>query len=118
MNQPAGTIPLPQRTLLVPYALQQNPQSNLRPQLPTQPNSNPNNKPIQFVQIIEAPELETELRECNNLQLRSECIIESEGDKNAQVENSLPLEQTLQEENLFRQQTREQATTSSPPFPE
>ena len=67
---------------------------------------------------MEPPELETELRECNDLQLRSGRIIESEGDKNVQVENPLPSEQTLQKENVVRQQTHEKATTSSPPFPE
>jgi len=48
--------------------------------------------------------------------LRSRCIIETEGDKNAQVENQLPVEQPLQEEDVVRQQTHDQATTSSPPF--
>ena len=43
MNQPVGTIPLPQPTL---PSLQQNPQSNLRLQLPAQPNPNPNNIPV------------------------------------------------------------------------
>ena len=50
MHQPVGTMPLPQPTL---PALQQNPQSNLRPQLSAQPNLNPNNRPIQVVQIVE-----------------------------------------------------------------
>ena len=31
INQPAGTIPLPQPTLPAPYTLEQNPQTNLRP---------------------------------------------------------------------------------------
>ena len=118
MNQPAGMIPLPPPTLPAPYTLQQNPQTNLRPQLPAQPNLNPNNRPVQSVEIIKAPELETELRECNDLQLRSGCIIESEGEKNVQVENPLPSEQTLQKENVVTQQTHEKETTSSPPFPE
>ena len=68
------------------------------------------------MQIIEGPEPETELRECNDLQLRSGRIIESEGDKNVQIENLLPAEQAPQEENMVRQKTHEQATTSSPPF--
>jgi len=118
MNRPAKTIPLPQPTLLVPYTLQQNPHTNLTPQLPAQPNPNPNNRLAQSLQIIEAPKLETQLRECNNLQLRSRGIIEIEGDKNAQVDNLLPLEQPLQEEDVVRQQTHDQVTTSSPPFPE
>jgi len=54
MHHPVGTIPLPQPTLL---ALQQNPQSNLRPQLPAQPNPNLNNRPVQSLQIIESQEI-------------------------------------------------------------
>jgi len=99
INQPVGTIPLPQNTL---QALQQNPQSNLRPQLPAQPNPNPNNRPVQSIQIIETPKLETDLRECNDLQLRSKRIIEIEGDKAAQVENQLPIEQPPEEEDVIR----------------
>ena len=93
-------------------------QTNLRPQLPTQPNPNPNNRPVQSIQIIETPEIETDLRECNDLQLRSGRIIEIEGDKTAQVENQLPIEQPLQEEDVIRQETHNQVITSSPPFPE
>ena len=85
MHQPVGTIPLPQPTLL---ALQQNPQSNLRPQLQAQPNPNPNNIPVQSIQIIETPKIGTDLRECNDLQLRSGRIIETEGDKTAQLKIS------------------------------
>lgn len=105
MNQPARTIPLPQPTLPAPYTLQQNPQSNLRLQLPAQPNPNPNNRPVQSVQMIETLELETDVRECNDLLLRFGCIMETEGDKNAQVENLLPVEQPIQEEDVVRQQT-------------
>lgn len=64
MHQRVGTILLPQPTL---PALQQNPQSNLRPQLPSQPNPNPNNEPVQSVQIVETPEIGADLRECNDL---------------------------------------------------
>jgi len=60
-----GTVPLPQPTLPAPYTLQQNPQPNIWPQLPAQPNMNPNNKPIYLVQIIESLDREVELRECN-----------------------------------------------------
>ena len=48
-------IPLPQPTLPAPYTLQQNPRTNLRLQLPAQPNPNPNNRPVQSIQIIEGP---------------------------------------------------------------
>eukprot|EP00253_Pinus_taeda_P025658 PITA_25658 len=114
MNQPAGTIPLPQPTL---PALQQNPQPNLRLQLPAQPNPNLNNRPVQSIQIIETPEIGIDLRECNDLQLRSGCIIQTKGGKIVQSKNKLPIEQPPQEEDVTRQQIHNQATTSSPPFP-
>jgi len=44
------------------------------------------------VQIIEGPKPETTLRECNDLQLRSGWIIESEEAKNVQIEDLLPVE--------------------------
>ena len=80
-----GTGPLPQPTL----TLQQNPQMNIRPQLPAQPNPNPNNKPIQSIQIIEGLDPETKLRECNELKLRSGRIITPEQDKDLQPEEIL-----------------------------
>lgn len=86
MQQPVVTIPLPQPTL---PALQQNPQSNLRPQLPAQPNPNPNNRPVQSLQIIESPEIGPDLRECNDLQLRSGRIIQNEGDKTVHNKDQL-----------------------------
>jgi len=82
MHQPVGNIPLTQLTL---PALQQNPQSNLRPQLPAQPNPNPNNRPVQSLQIIEPLEMGADMKECNDLQLRSGRIIETEGDKTIQI---------------------------------
>ena len=70
------------------------------------------------MQIIEGPEPKTELRECNEFQLRSGRIIESEGDKNKQIEDQLPIEQAPQVENMVKQKTHDQMITSSPPFPE
>lgn len=55
-----GADPQPQPALSAPYTLQQNSQTLLHPQLLAQPNPNPNNKPIQLVQIIENPEYEIE----------------------------------------------------------
>jgi len=81
-------------------ALQQNPQSNLRSQLPAQPNPNPNNRLVQSVQIIETSEIGADLRECNDLQLRSGHIIETEGEKTTHVENELPRENLSQEEDV------------------
>eukprot|EP00253_Pinus_taeda_P004519 PITA_04519 len=114
-QQPVGNTPFPQPIL---PALQQNPQSNLRPQLPDQPNPNPNNRPVQALQILETPEEGPDLMECNDLQLRSGCIIQIEGNKTVQIEDQLPREHLLQEEDVNGQQTQNQATTSSPPFPE
>lgn len=106
---------LPQPTL---PALQQNPHSNLRPQLPTQPNPNPNKRPVQSIQIVETSEIRADLRECNDLQLRSGRIIDTEGDKIAHVENQLPREHLSQEKDVNKQQNHNQTTTSSPSFPE
>eukprot|EP00253_Pinus_taeda_P017670 PITA_17670 len=112
-QQPVGNIPFPQPTL---PTLQQNPQSNLRPQLPAQPNPNPNNRSVQALQILETPEEGPDLRECNDLQLRSRRIIQTKGNKTVQIEDQLPREHLSQEEDVNRQQTHNQATTSSPPF--
>ena len=114
MHQSVGTMSLPQPTL---PAWQQNPQSNLRPQLLAQPNPNPNNRPVQSIQIVETLEIGADLRECNDLHLRSGRIIETEGDKTVQVEDQLPREQLSQQEDVNKQQTHNQATTPSPPFP-
>eukprot|EP00253_Pinus_taeda_P022314 PITA_22314 len=113
--EPVGNIPLPQPTL---PALQQNLQSNLRPQLPAQPNPNPNNRPVQSLQILETPEEGPDLRECNDLQLRSGRTIQTEGNKTVQIEDQLPREYLSHEEDVNKQQTHNQATTCSPPFPE
>jgi hypothetical protein len=52
-NQPMGMAPQTQPTLQSPLQLPQNPQSQLHPQLPTQPHPNPNNIPAHLVQIME-----------------------------------------------------------------
>eukprot|EP00253_Pinus_taeda_P012276 PITA_12276 len=70
------------------------------------------------IKILETPEEGPDLRECNDLQLRPGHIIQTEGNKTVQIEDQLPKEQLLQEEDENRQQTQNQATTSSPPFPE
>lgn len=54
------------------------------------------------MQIIKGPELETQLMECTELKLKSGWIIESEGDKNVQIEDLLPVEQVPQEENMVK----------------
>lgn len=74
-----GTIPLSQPTLPTPHTLQQNPKSNIQPQLLAQPNPNPNNRPIQSVQIIKGLD--------PKLKLRYGRIITPNEDKNLQPEN-------------------------------
>eukprot|EP00253_Pinus_taeda_P024783 PITA_24783 len=77
------------------------------------------NKPVQ---IIEGLDLEAELRECNELKLRSRRIIAPDEDKNLQPEEPHP-NKTLTVgdqlgEDTVRQKTLEQIITTSPPFPE
>eukprot|EP00253_Pinus_taeda_P008534 PITA_08534 len=89
-----------------------------QPQKTAQHNPNPNNRPVQALQILETPEEGTDLRECNDLQLRSGCVIQTEGNKTNQIEDQLPREHLSQKEDVNRQQIQNQATASSPPFPE
>lgn len=93
-------------------------QPNLKPQLPAQPNPNPNNRPVQSLQIIESSEIEPDLQECNDLQLRSGRIIETEGHRTTHIEDQLPIEQPSQQEDVNKDQAYHQVITSSPPFPE
>lgn len=91
-NVPLGMGPQPQPALLAPYTLQQNSQPLLRPQLPTQPNPNPNNRPVQLVQLIENPKYEIEQKECNEIRLRSRCVITPEENRDQpSMENVTPL---------------------------
>eukprot|EP00253_Pinus_taeda_P036590 PITA_36590 len=89
-----------------------------QPRQTAQPNPNPNNRPVQALQILETPEEGPDLRECNDLRLRSGRIIQTEGNKTVQIEDQLPREHLSQEEDINRQQTHNQATTPSPLFPE
>jgi len=114
-NHPAGSIPLSQPTLPAPYT---NPHTNLRPQLLAQPNPNPKNRPVHFVQIMEPPEVETELRECNDPQLSSSRIVETERNNDVHNEDLLSIEQAKQSEKEVQQQNQQQVKTYSPPFPE
>jgi hypothetical protein len=52
-NQPMGMDPQAQTTLQAPLQLPQNHQPQMHPKLPAQPNPNPNNRPIQLVQIVD-----------------------------------------------------------------
>jgi hypothetical protein len=73
-----GVSPQTQPMLQAPLQLSQNPQSQFHPQLPTQPNPNPNNRPTQLIQIMENGEGETNSIGCSELQLRSRQIISHE----------------------------------------
>ena len=80
-NQPMGMVPQSQPTLQAPLQFPQNPQPQMYPQLPAQPNLNPNNKPAQLLQIVKILEGETNSVGCNELQLRSGHVISpDEGD--------------------------------------
>lgn len=52
-NPPMGMGPQPQPILPAPYPFHKNPQPLMCPQLPAQPNPNPNNKLVQLIQIVE-----------------------------------------------------------------
>jgi hypothetical protein len=52
-NQPMGMVPQAQSTLQAPLQLPKNPQPQVCPQLPAQPNLNPNNKPVQLEQCCQ-----------------------------------------------------------------
>jgi hypothetical protein len=45
-NKPMGMAPQASPTLQDPHQLPQNPQPQMHPQLPAQPNPNPNNIPV------------------------------------------------------------------------
>jgi hypothetical protein len=73
-----GMAPQTQPMLQAPLQFPQNPQFQLWPQLPSQPHTNPNNRPSQRVHIMENGEGETNSVGCNELQLRSGRIISPE----------------------------------------
>jgi hypothetical protein len=73
-----GMAPQTQPMLQDPLQLPQNPQSQLRPQLPTQSHPKPNNIPTHLIHIMENGEEETNSVGCNKLRLRSGCIISPE----------------------------------------
>jgi hypothetical protein len=77
-NQPMGMAPQTQPTLQASLQLSQNPQSQLFPQLPSQPHPNPNNRLDQLIQIMENGEGEINFVGCNKLRLRSGRIISPE----------------------------------------
>ena len=56
---------------------------------------------------MEPPEVETELRECNDLQLRSGRIVETERNNDVHTKDPLLVEQTVQTEKEFQQQNQQ-----------
>jgi hypothetical protein len=77
-NQPMRMAPQTQPTLKSPLQMPQNSQSQLRPQLPSQPHQNVNNRTAQLVQIMENGEGETNSVGCNEIRLISGRIISPE----------------------------------------
>ena len=70
-NLPIGARTQNQPMLPAPYPVQHNQQPAIRPQLPTQPNPNPNNRSVQLIQIIENSNSSIEQKHHNELKLRS-----------------------------------------------
>jgi hypothetical protein len=128
-HQPMGMSPQTQPTLQAPLQLSQNPQSQLRPQLPSQPNPNTNNIPTQLIQIMENGEGETNLVGCRELQLRSRQIISHEENNIFQEKESekqptiTPSTMVITEEiekggNIIESQDPDKDATPSPSFHE
>jgi hypothetical protein len=129
-NQPMGMAPQTQPTLQAPLQLPQNPQPQLHPQLPAQPHPNPNNRPAQLVQIIENLDGEINSVGCNELRLRSGCIIypeESNIHQEKENENNIQptitpstvviTEETEQGRKHSRATNPDEDVTPPPPFP-
>ena len=70
-----GTSSQNQPTLLAPYQVHHNPQPIMPPQLPAQPNHNPNNITVNLIQLVLNPNPKIEKKKCNELRLRSGHVI-------------------------------------------
>jgi hypothetical protein len=127
-NQPMGMAPQTQPTLQEPLQLPQNPQSQLHPQLPTQPHPNPNNRLAQLIQIMDNGEGETSSVGCSELRLRSRRIIspeennvfqEQDNEKQPAIttSNMVIIEEIEQGGNPIESQDPDNDATPSPPFP-
>jgi hypothetical protein len=104
------------------------PQSQLHPQLPTQPHPNPNNRPAQLVQIMETGEGEINSVGCNEIRLRSGRIISPEqnhvpqehgNEKKLAVTASIVVikEEIRQGRNIVKSQDSDKDAIPSPLFP-
>ena len=98
----------------------------MRPQLLAQPNPNPNNRPVQLIQIIEDPLPNIEQKQCNELKLilgRTILPIETTPPSLSQYETSIgtsSTESTKIDKNkeTTDQQKPEELKIATPPFPE
>ena len=88
----------------------------MRPQLPVQPNPNPNNKAMQCIDIHNQPTFSLLPAQCNDIHLRSGRIVEpiiadvTSSDKEETKEHDVPEEVQSSSNNA--------AKTKKPPFPE
>jgi hypothetical protein len=86
----------------------------MRPQLPVQPNPNPNNKVVQCINIHNQPTFSLLPVQCNDIHLRSGRIVEpiiadvTSSDKEETIENDIP-EEVQSSSNTV-------AETTKPPF--
>jgi hypothetical protein len=125
-NQPMGMASQTQPPLKTPLPL---PQSQLHPQLPTQPHPNPNNRPTQLIQIMESGEGEINSAGCNELWLRLGHIISPEQNGIPQEQGNekqlaitpstvVIIEEIEQGGNTVESQDSDKDEIPSPPFPE
>jgi hypothetical protein len=88
----------------------------MRPQLPVQPNPNPNNKAVQCIDIYNQPTLSLLPAQCNDIHLRSGRIVEptiadvTSSDKEETKEHDVP--------EKVQSSSNNAAETTTPPFPE
>jgi hypothetical protein len=127
-NQPMGMAPQAQPTLQAPLQLPQNPQPQVCPQLPAQPNPNPNNRLAQLMQIIENLDGEINSIGCNELQLRSGHIYPKESKIHQEQDNENNIQPTItcltiviteeveQGGNTVKQQNPDEDVIPPPPF--
>jgi hypothetical protein len=118
-QQPPFPNQLPQSQFLQPLSLPSGTPPNnqmMRPQLPVQPNPNPNNKAVQCIDIHNQPTFSLLPAQCNDIHLRSGRIVEpiiadvTSSDKEETKEHDVPEEVQSSSNNA--------AETTKPPFPE
>jgi hypothetical protein len=116
-QQPAFQNQLPQlpQPLSLPAGTPPNNQT-MRPQLPVQPNPNPNNKAVQCIDIYNQPTLSLLPTQCNDIHLQSGRIVEptiadvTSSDKEETKEHDAP--------EKVQSSSNNAAETTTPTFPE